>query len=1038
MTGAGRCLVNAGSTLVHWLLEPMERGEVTALDIGVLGELAVTRNGAEVAITGPGRRALLGLLAAHADRTVSIERIVEGLWGETPPDSAVKVVQTHVSQLRRALEPDRDGDWQVLVTQPSGYRLAPGADAVDAIRFEAAIQVASDLPVAASVGPLRDALSLWRGPPYAGIDRPFVTTESARLDQLRRSCLTRCLAGELARGRHREVESELRALAAERLLDEAVAELLMLALYRGGRQAEALRVHDELRHRLAEELGTDPGPAIARLHEQMLRHDPAIDLPTADRATPATITVAAEARPSPGVADGNLPSPRSSFIGRRNEILEVAAMARAHRLTTLVGAGGAGKTRLAVRAATEAAADFDGAWLVALGTLDDDAHLAGHCLSQLGLIDQMDRQPLATLCRWIADRHLLLVLDNCEHLADAVAELTDQILTACPRLHVLATSRQPLRCPGEKQWRVPALSVPSTPEVENVAASESGSLFVERATDARPDFRLNASTAPAVHRICRRLDGIPLAIELAAVRMATMSTADLAAGLDDRFQLLTSGTRTALPRHRTLLATTDWSYGLLTTEQQRLLCRLSTFVADFETAAAAEVCGWPPLDSRCVPGLLADLVDHSLIETDEVDDHTRYRLLETVREYGRERLADDAEEVARRYGQWVARLVESVGAKAQLDTPTWYAVLDREFLHLQGAFAAAMRRRDAETALRIASGSGWALIIIGRFHRLREWLREAVALARETEVDDQVLAQGLMMAAAVAGIDHRFDGTLELLSEARERFEAVDHLEGTLWTGYWRAATLGEMGELEASLLQIAQTANAAAHDELEIVEANCRAEQAELIVAASLASGGPDPDALADAERALARARRLVEANGMKELSARVGFTEVVLTALGGQPVAALAQAGQRLEAWRAFGRGNRLILALVATAKIALLADRPQEARPLAAEAVKLIGECAWPGPLHGAAQVLVELSATQDPEAAATLLGAADVRPPTHRWRMVTDLTDVRTRLEDALGPEAFAAQHAKGRALDLDEVVARALAVPRPLAASIERR
>jgi predicted ATPase/DNA-binding SARP family transcriptional activator len=1001
-------------------------GEVTDLDVGVLGELTVARDGRAVELTGPGRRALLGLLAANVGHIVSVERIIEGLWGETPPVSAVKVVQTHVSQLRRVLEPGRDGDWRLLVTHPAGYLFAPGPDAVDAARFEAAVQGASELPAAEAVDPLRGALSLWRGPPYAGIDRPFVTIEAFRLEQLRLAALTRCLAGELARGRHREVESELRTLAAEHPLDEAIAELLILALYRSGHQAEALRVHAELRGHLAEEVGTDPAPAITRLHEQVLRHDPALDLPTGDLITPSASAREVEAPPHPRRANGNLPPPRSSFIGRRDQILEVAGMIRDHRLVTLVGAGGAGKTRLALCVAAEVAADFEGAWLAALGTLDDDAQLAGHCLTELGLNDQMDRQPMQTLQGWIADRHLLLVLDNCEHLADAVAELVDRLLTTCPRLQVLATSRQPLRCPGERQWRVPTLTLPSTPEVEDVAASESGALFVERATDARPDFHLGASTAPAVHRICRRLDGIPLAIELAAVRMATMSAADLAAGLHDRFQLLTAGNRTALPRHRTLLATTDWSFDLLGAEQQRLLCRLSTFVADFGAAAAADVCGWTPLASRSVPGLLADLVDHSLVEAHELDGRTRYRLLETVREYGRERLGDEAEEMADRYGEWVARLVESVGTNSQLDTPTWYGLLDEEFLHLQGAFAAAMRRRDAETALRIASGSGWALIIIGRFHRLRGWLREAIELAREFDVDERVLAQGLMMGGAVAGIDHRFEGTLDLLSEARQRFEAVGNVEGMLWTGYWRAATLGEMGELEASLPEIAHISDEAARHGLGIVEANARAEQAELIVAASLAAGGPDRDALVAAGTALTRARELAETNMMEELVARVGFSEVVLIALGGDPAGALALADERLDAWRALGRGNRLILALVATAKIALLADRPAAARPLVAEAMRLTGEYAWAGPLGGAAQVLAELSAERDPQTAAMFLGAADARPPTHRWRMLTDLTEVRIRLEDVLGREAFDSFHARGRMLDLDEVVLLAAA------------
>jgi predicted ATPase/DNA-binding SARP family transcriptional activator len=990
---------------------------MTVLEVAVLGELAVVRDGTPVPVTGRGRRALLALLAARAGHVVTIERIVDGLWGDDPPASAVKVVQTHVSQLRRMLEPDH-GDWKVLVTHPSGYALAVEPDAVDAARFETAVRAASELPLAAAVDPLRAALALWRGPPFAGIDRPFALVEATRLEQLRASALSRCLAGELARGRHQEVEPELRSLVAERPLDESLAELLMLALYRGGHQAEALGVHAELRRRLAEELGADPGPSIARLHERILRHDPHLD------RTPDSLTAG---RSNLGEDGGNLPTARSSFVGRRQEVAHVAGMVRGHRLTTLVGAGGAGKTRLALRAAADAANAFDSVWLVALGALEDADHLDGHCLTQLGITDQMDRPPGETLRGWIGDRHLLLVLDNCEHVAAAVAGLADRLLADCPNLHVLATSRQPLRCPGEQQWRVPTLRVPASADVHSVATSEAGALFVERASEAQPDFSLNETTAPAVHQICRRLDGIPLAIELAAVRMATMSAGDLAAGLDNRFRLLTAGNRTALPRHRTLLATTDWSYDLLTAEQQRLLCRLSVFVADFDADAAADVCGSPPLDRRDVPGLLADLVDHSLVEAREIRGRwSRYQLLETVREYGRERLGEKAELLTAGYCDWVARLVELVGANAQVDTASWYARLDREFLHLQSAFGAAMRVRDAETALRIAAGSGWALIIIGRFHRLREWLGRALALAREPTVDDRIMAQGLMMAGAVAGIDHRFDGTLDLLEEARQRFEAVGNVEGALWTGYWRAATLAEMGELEEALAQIEATSAEASEAGLELVEANARAEHAELIVAAWLARGGPGRDELADAGRALARARDLARAHGMQELSARVGLSETLVTALRGEPAAALTPARAQLDAWRELGRGNRLIVGLVATAKVALLADRPDQARPLVEEAIPLIGEFAWSAPLRGAAEVLVVLSAAHDPEAAATLLGAATARPPTHRWQMPTELTGVRAMLEDTLGPESFAARYGAGAVLNLDEVVRLATA------------
>lgn len=1015
---------------------------MSVFDISVLGELAVVRDGTSVPVGGPGRRALLGLLAASPGRVVTHERLIDGLWGDAPPSSAVKVVQTHVSQLRRALEPGSGDDWQVLVTRASGYELALGPDAVDAVRFEAAVRAASRLPTVDAVDALRAALAMWRGPPYADVDRPFVLAERARLEPLRTAALTRCLAGELARGRHREIEAELRSLVAEHPLDESLAELLMLALYRSGHQADALAVHADLRQRLAEELGADPGPSIAQLHEAILRHDPDLDVIREPAGS-------SDGRAGQSREAGNLPAARSSFVGRQQEVAEVAAMVRRHRLSTLVGAGGAGKTRLALRAAADAGDEFDGVWLVALGTLDDAAHLEGHCLTELGITDQMDRPPGDTLRAWIGTRHLLLVLDNCEHLAATAAGLVDRLLAACPGLHVLATSRLPLHCPGEQQWRVPTLRLPSAPEVAAVAASEAGSLFADRATNAKPGFELDESTAPAVFQICRRLDGIPLAIELAAVRIATMSAADLAAGLDNRFQLLTSGSRTALPRHRTLLATTDWSYDLLTTEQQELVCRLSTFVADFDGDAAVDVCGYAPLEERDVSGLLADLVDHSLVEAHEVDGRTRYQLLETVREYARERLDDEAEEVARRYGDWAARLAETVGARAHLDTATWYARLDGEFLHLQGAFASAIRRKDAETALRIAAGSGWALIIIGRFHRLREWLRQALALARETTVDDRAMAQGLLMAGAVAGIDHRFDDTLDLLTEARRHFESVGSVEGTLWTGYWRAATLAEIGQLETALSEIEQTAKAAADEGLEdlvvgcpaeLIEANARAEQAELIVAASLARGGPTPDALADAGRALGRARELVGAHAMQELSARVGLTEVLLEALHGEPAAALPRAREELDAWRQLGRGNRLIVGLVATAKVALLANRPEEARPLVSEAVRLISEFAWSAPLRGAAEVLAVLSAPWDPDVAATLLGAADARAPTHRWRMPADLTQTRRTLEETLGPEAFAARHAEGEALSLDEVVAlsdAALnAAPRPPSVSAQ--
>lgn len=283
------------------------------------------------------------------------------------------------------------------------------------------------------------------------------------------------------------------------------------------------------------------------------------------------------------------------------------------------------------------------------------------------------------------------------------------------------------------------------------------------------------------------------------------------------------------------------------------------------------------------------------------------------------------------------------------------------------------------------------------------------------------MAQGLLMAGAVAGIDQRFDGTLELLGEAEARFTAVGDLEGTLWTGYWRAATLGEMGRLPEAMDEISTAVDAATAAGLAQVEASTRAEQAELIVADAVARDQLSEEALSPAGVALAHARRLAETHGMQELCARVGLGESLLSALAGDQ-SALARCIRELERWRVLGRGDRLILGLVATAKVALLVGRPERARALAAEAVPLIGEFSWPAPLRGALEVLAVLSAAQDARRAATLLGAAEARPPAHRWRMPADVASLRAALQRELGPELFGALYAEGAALDLDRAVA----------------
>jgi predicted ATPase/DNA-binding CsgD family transcriptional regulator/Tfp pilus assembly protein PilF len=452
----------------------------------------------------------------------------------------------------------------------------------------------------------------------------------------------------------------------------------------------------------------------------------------------------------------NLPVALSSFIGREQEIAAVAKLLSSTRLVTLTGAAGVGKTRLALEVAATLAESYrNGIWLVELASVADSALVPAAVTTALGVREQPGCSLTETLTNQLRHQHLLLVLDNCEHLIGAAATLAGALLRACPDLYVLATSREALGMIGEAVWPVPPLSVPpaaDTAPPQVLGAYEAVRLFVERATAAEPSFAFTPAVAPAVGEICRRLDGIPLALELAAGRVGVLSPVQIAARLDDRFALLSRGSRTALPRQQTLLAALDWSHDLLCEPERVLLRRLSVFAGGFTLRAAEQVCAADDLESDQVFDRLAGLVAKSLVVADTSATQARYRLLESIREYAADKLATagEAQAVRERHAIWCTRLVEQ--AEPELTGPrqaSWLQRLDIEHANLRAALKCSLACGQPEQALRLAAGLKLFWAVRGHLTEGRGWLEQA--LANAAEASTALRAKALQGAGWLAG-----------------------------------------------------------------------------------------------------------------------------------------------------------------------------------------------------------------------------------------------------------------------------------------------
>jgi len=696
-----------------------------------------TDDGALADVPGARLRGLLIALALEPGRAVPKATLVDWIWGEHPPSDAANALQRLVSRLRKVLP---EG---LVEGQADGYRLRVEPDAVDAVRFERLVGQARNDEGPRRVRLLREALALWRGAAMQGVgleDSAAFDAAVTRLEGLRLTAMEDRFDAEVSLGHGAELVTELTDLVASHPVRERLVAALMRALVATGRDTEALLVYQRTREVLADTLGVDPSPELSALHVALLRGE------LGQR----------EQRWQEEGRKTNLRAELTSFVGKDADITAVRELIADHRLTTLIGPGGSGKTRLATETARTLLGDLpDGVWLVELAAIRADGEVAQPALAGLGLRDALlGWAPSADLTdRLIAairEREMLLILDNCEHVIEAAAAFAHRVLGECRRLRILATSREPLGITGEALWLVEPLALPegdaSPGEIESSPAVQ---LLRDRAGAVRRDlaapYQLDGRTLSTMVRICRALDGMPLAIELAAASLRTMSIDQLARRLDDRFRLLTSGSRTALPRHKTLRAVVDWSWELLTDAERMVLRRLSVFSGGASLEAAERVCAASAVEQGAVEQeqvleLLIALAEKSLLLAGG-DRVPRYRMLGTIKEYAAHRLAEAGESDVARHAHlaYFTELAETAEPHLRrAEQLEWLAALEAEHDNIGAAMRGAIAVGEAHAAMRLAASAGWYWWLSGHKAEGNELITAATTIPGE--VADEIRA----------------------------------------------------------------------------------------------------------------------------------------------------------------------------------------------------------------------------------------------------------------------------------------------------------
>jgi predicted ATPase/DNA-binding SARP family transcriptional activator len=927
---------------------------------------------------------LLAALALEPGRIVTRARLVDWIWGEQPPSDEVNALQALVSRLRRVLP---DG---VIEADAGGYRLAVAPEAVDVWRFEQLVGKARAAAEPAERAELlRSALALWRGSAMADIalrDSELFDAAVARLDELHVAALGDRVDADIRLGRGSELVSELTELVATYPLREGFVAALMRALAEAGRGTEALTVFQRTRELLAEELGADPSAELSALHTALLRGE---------------LGERAENRRT------NLRAELTSFVGKDDDVATVAGLAVKHRLVTLTGPGGSGKTRLATETARRMLAELpDGAWLVELASVRAGGELAQATLTVIGLRDQAvlggarGGEPMDRLIAAIRERTILLILDNCEHVIEEAAEFADRLLGECRRLRILATSREPLGITGEVLWQVEPLALPAQGAgADEVRSSPAVRLLRDRAALVRKDIGSDTPTLAVMAGICRALDGIPLAIELAAARLRTMSVDQLARRLDDRFRLLTSGSRTALARHKTLRAVVDWSWDLLSEAERGVLRRLSVFSGGASLEAAERVCGGETFAGEHVLDVLTALIEKSLLVADG-DDLPRYRMLDTIREYAAHRLAEagESEPVRRAHLAYFVELAEAADPHLRrAEQMEWLATLQAEHDNLSAAMRGAIAEGWAEEAMRLVGATGWYWFLSG--HRAEGTELGIAAASLPGEVPDEVRALAYTILAVFVSSGPGGDQfqAREWIEKAH-RFARPEH----------RSPMVGFVAPLERLLENPAEVMPAfepLIADDDPWVRAQARLSRARF----RLTLERDETDVDTDLEIGLAEFRALGDRWG---ISLALTFRADRL-ALRGEFARACEHYEEAAVALAEVGAGEDVVGLRTRQAQLHWLAGDERSSASAMAEAQRCADGITWPGTLAGLALAKAQLARWRgEPDEARehlatvrAVLGGADVGDAVHAQAL--DLQGYLAEdLEEARGHRAEA--------------------------------
>jgi predicted ATPase/DNA-binding SARP family transcriptional activator len=990
------------------------------LHVQLLGGFRITYGDQAVAGVNTRLQALLAYLLLHRGAPVPRQQLAFLFW----PDSAEAQARTNLRQLLHSLKqtlPEAEhfvqADAQTLQWRAAAPVRLDVAEFEDALARAAAAEQHADAPALRAA--LEQAVAAYQGDLLPSGYDDWLLPERERLRQAYSTALDR-----LVRLLERQGDAREAIACAERLLRhdplrEETYRVLMRLYAACGDRAGALRVYHTCAAVLERELAVEPSAATREAYEQLFAR-----------------RVEAPARPlkPPQPPNTNLPVPLTSFVGREAELAEITQLLQTTRLLTLTGPGGCGKTRLALEAGTNQLDDYpDGVWWVELAALSDAALVPQAVATGLGVREPSGRPALDTLIDYLRAKQLLLLLDNCEHLVEASAQLAEQCLTACAHLHILATSREALSIGGETTWLVPSLSLPESPQtstVEELSRYEAIRLFVERAAAVLPTFRLTAANGSHVAQICRRLDGIPLAIELAAARVKVLPVEQIAARLDDVFHLLTAGRRTALPRHQTLQAAMDWSYELLSDTERVLFRRLAVFAGGFTLEAAEAVCAGEGLEASAVLALLSHLVDKSLIAVTQ-DGATRYRLLDTIRQYAHHKLreAGEADVFQRQHAAFFLSLAKTAEPKMKsAERGVWMDRLDVEHDNLRAALGWSRESEAAEMVLELAGALYWFWYFRGYLAEARGWLEAALALgeAPTTERGTPARANALFAAGSIAWAqsDYRASRTWLEKSAALWRRLGAEGRSGLAYALPLLGQAAAALGDIDAgrALQEESLAIFREVGDRWGLAVAFCAVAGAATIFQGNDALGGPLYEA------SLAIFREFGDNWGISLALrglARLAFRH-------GEYAAARSRIEEALRIQREAGAKWEIAQSLVGLGGVLQSQGDDERAAAVFQEGLALNREL---GSRYGVAMSLGGLGwvavAQGQPERAARLFGQVEVLREASGvpiFELVRSLWESMVdTARGALSEEAFARAWAEGRAMTLEEAIADALSL-----------